>query len=414
MNCTCFATALCANRFATHHSALAPRRRLRRRPTVATAYSPQVTTILKEIASFNGTSAEAKRLTTRALTLATTIPPPSSDDINPSQDGVTALYNALRDAGLLRAFAALRAPPGTKIDKSISVPRLIEQAGLPLSALSPRQSTVFGWQVAGVAVVAIMIQLLKSVGLEQYARPVLFAIGGSLLADQLLLRGLIFESAYRALLPAYGEKVLRHEAGHFLAAYLHGLAVRGYVLSASEALRAGIPGQAGTLFSDDDMYVELKRGKLSNRAIDRYSIVSMAGIAAEAINYGEAEGGESDVQALLRLLTTLQPPWTERNVRSQARWAVLESIMLLRGNAEAFEALCDAMRERKSLAECVLCIEANFVGGEVSQVSSGADSEDRAVDEDAAERLQERERSIVEELERLRAEFERINDSSME
>lgn len=216
--------------------------------------------------------------------------------------------------------------------------------------------------------------------------------------DSLALKGMVFERIYQMLFPEYAEKVLAHEAGHFLAAYLHGLPVQGYVLSASEALDAGIPGQAGTLFSDDELFAELRMGKLTNRAIDRYSIVAMAGIAAEAINYGEAEGGESDVAALLRLLTTLQPPWTEGSVRSQARWAVLEAVLLLRRNEGAFIALRDAMRERKSLGECILSIEDNFVAPEVEEVETPNTAKSSSIEE--------RERVIVAELERIRRQVE--------
>lgn len=83
----------------------------------------------------------------------------------------------------------------------------------------------------------------------------------------------------------------------------------------------------------------------------------MAGIAAEAMCYGEAEGGESDVTALLQLLTSLQPPWTPAEVQSQARWAVVSSVALLRENKDAFEALSRDMNERKPLGDCIASIE---------------------------------------------------------
>lgn len=233
------------------------------------------------------------------------------------------------------------------------------------------------------------------------------------MVDQLALRGAVFEGIYRGLFPAYREKVLKHEAGHFLAAYLHGLAVRGYVLSAAEAVRAGIPGQAGTLFEDEELFADLRKGVLSNRAIDRFSIVTMAGIAAEAIHYGEAEGGESDVAALIRMLTTLSPPWKEQVVREQARWAVLEAVLLLRQNVKAYDALCEAMRERKSLGDCVLVIEENFVAPEpifieVAKTNDG-DGKD-SIERNTQEMFQEREKAILAELERIKAQVEQLEN----
>ena len=61
-----------------------------------------------------------------------------------------------------------------------------------------------------------------------------------------LLSGAIFESATRLLFPAYKQKVIQHEAGHFLLAYLLGCPIQGYFLSAWDASTAGIRGQAGT------------------------------------------------------------------------------------------------------------------------------------------------------------------------
>ena len=42
------------------------------------------------------------------------------------------------------------------------------------------------------------------------------------------------------------------------------------------------------------------RGQLRRETIDRLSIITMAGIAAEALQFGNAEGGRSDEAALVR------------------------------------------------------------------------------------------------------------------
>lgn len=263
---------------------------------------------------------------------------------------------------------------------------------------------MLAWQFAGVAVVVGVVQLANAFGVGNLARPLLIGVGGALLLDQIVLKGVLFEGVYRGLFPKYEEKVVKHEAGHFLAAYLYGLAVRGYVLSAIEAFKAGIPGQAGTLFEDGEMYDGLKRGKVGGSVVDRFAVVSMAGIAAEAVHYGEAEGGESDMRSLLTLLTGLQPPWTAGDVRTEARWAVLEAVVLIRENERAFEALCEAMRQRKSLGECVLCIEDNIERKEEAVVG-GADGEGHKNEQ---ELLEEKERAIVAELERIRKQADHL------
>ena len=43
-----------------------------------------------------------------------------------------------------------------------------------------------------------------------------------------------------------------------------------------------------------------------------------------------------------------------------ARWATANAVLLLRDHPEAFEALCDALRARASVGECVGALEAAF------------------------------------------------------
>ena len=341
------------------------------------------------------------------ISQAAPIQPPN--DTSTSDDAsVTPVYKRMRETGLLQGFGSARSAITSRQHGPVTVASLVAQVGLPLSALSPRQSTLFVWQAAGALAVIATIQLLSAVGLQSYARPALVVLGVSLAADQFILRGMIFETVYRALFPRYSEKIVTHEAGHFLAAYLCGLPVRGYILSAKEALEAGIPGQAGTLFADDDLAVEIRKGKVTAGGVDRFSIVAMAGIAAEAITYGEAEGGEADITDLLRLLTTLQPPWTEQSVRSQARWAVLQAVLLLRGNQKAFEALQQAMKERKSLGECVACIEENFVEVE-SNISQKMKKNKQGRDSDKENEIAEREKAIIKELEKIREKVDELS-----
>jgi len=102
-------------------------------------------------------------------------------------------------------------------------------------------------------------------------------------------------------------------------------------------------------------------GFLTDATIDRYSIVLMAGIAAEALEYGQAEGGQSDEAALLRVLTCLNPPWSKERVFNQARWAVLQAILILKKQKKAYDALVDALSRKKPLGDCIALIEAHYV-----------------------------------------------------
>lgn len=49
-------------------------------------------------------------------------------------------------------------------------------------------------------------------------------------------------------------------------------------------------------------------------------MVLFAGIAAEALVYGEAEGGESDENLFKALVGELQPPWNSAKVHCALRF----------------------------------------------------------------------------------------------
>lgn len=53
---------------------------------------------------------------------------------------------------------------------------------------------------------------------------------GLIFADRLLLNGAVAETLTRLIVPGYRERIIRHEAGHFLVAYLLGCPVQGCLL----------------------------------------------------------------------------------------------------------------------------------------------------------------------------------------
>jgi hypothetical protein len=101
-------------------------------------------------------------------------------------------------------------------------------------------------------------------------------------------------------------------------------------------------------------------GRLGREAVDRYSVVAMAGIAAEAAQNGRAEGGQADEAALIRLLGSLDggKTWDLPRVRNQARWAASQALLLLREHGAAYKALCEALRRGESVGGSVMAIEA--------------------------------------------------------
>ena len=79
------------------------------------------------------------------------------------------------------------------------------------------------------------------------------------------------------------DRILHHEAGHFLVAQLLDIPVVDYTLSPWEAWRRGLPGQGGVVFDSQAIEQEVNQGQISAQLLNRYCMVWMAGIAAEAL-----------------------------------------------------------------------------------------------------------------------------------
>lgn len=156
--------------------------------------------------------------------------------------------------------------------------------------------------------------------------------------------------------PTHRDRVLRHEAGHFLVAQQLEIPVVGYTLNAWEAFRAGQPGLGGVQFDVKDLEAELQQGKLSVQRVDRYCTVWMAGVAAEQMVYGNAEGGSDDRTKLRETLVRLGIAVSELDQRE--RLAVLRAKTLLQNHESAYEALVVALEERRSINECYQAIAA--------------------------------------------------------
>jgi hypothetical protein len=150
--------------------------------------------------------------------------------------------------------------------------------------------------------------------------------------------------------PAHRERVIRHEAGHFLTAQQLKIPVVGYTLSAWEAFRQGQSGQGGVQFDTQELDAELQQGKLSAQLIERYCTVWMAGIAAEQLAYPNSEGGADDRQKFRETLVRLGVPASE--LQQRERVSILRAKDLLQKHEAAYDALVAALQERLSIEQC--------------------------------------------------------------
>lgn len=114
-------------------------------------------------------------------------------------------------------------------------------------------------------------------------------------------------------------------------------------------------GEAGTIFLDQTLFEQLEKAKVSASSLDRYSTIVMGGIAAEALTFQNAQGGSSDEQALILLMSLLGFPLDR--ISNQARWAALRAVLVIKDYPEAYEALVAALQAGKSVGQCVLAIE---------------------------------------------------------
>jgi len=146
------------------------------------------------------------------------------------------------------------------------------------------------------------------------------------------------------------DRVLRHEAGHFLAAYYLGIPVTGYTLTAWSAFRQRKSGLGGVQFDLAQLETEPIDSQQIPLWIERLSIVLMAGIAAEILVDKQAQGGANDCQQLRSLLKS--SGLSDLAQAQKERWAILQAQNLLQTHSEIYHRLIIAMADRQSIEAC--------------------------------------------------------------
>lgn len=277
---------------------------------------------------------------------------------------MTELYNVLRQQNHLTLFGAIDVKKPLAAGSHNVPPSLLEQIlDLPMSALTPKPTNTLLLAGGAVALLEAAVAAFTGIPLNVLAfLTVLIAV-----VDRLFVNGAVLESLLKILSPGTQAKIVRHEAGHFLAAYLLGCPVEGIVLSAWAALQDRRFGtrqvSAGTSFFDPQLSQQINtQSRVTRSSIDRYSIIVMAGIAAEADFYGRADGGAGDEMALVAFLSQLNAgskgkTWNSDSIRNQARWGALQAVLLLRHYKEAYAALVDALERGGTLGDCIYAIE---------------------------------------------------------
>ncbi|MEA5514288.1 ATP-dependent Zn protease [Nodularia sp. UHCC 0506] len=155
--------------------------------------------------------------------------------------------------------------------------------------------------------------------------------------------------------PEHRDRIIHHEAGHFLTAHLLDIPVTGYTLSAWEAWRQGQPGQGGVSFDDGELATQLQRGTISTQIIDRYCTIWMAGIVAETLVFDHAQGGSDDQSKLTGVLAGLG--FSPADIQQKKRFHLLQAKNLLQENWSSYEVLVKSMQQRVSVIDCQRIID---------------------------------------------------------
>ena len=101
------------------------------------------------------------------------------------------------------------------------------------------------------------------------------------------------------MFPDYRERVRRHEAAHFLVAYLLGLPVTGYSLDI---------GAAHVDVAEADLERRLIEKFLEEEQVNVYAVSVMAGVVGEATKFETVEGQTADLMDLQKVLNRTAGP----------------------------------------------------------------------------------------------------------
>ena len=91
--------------------------------------------------------------------------------------------------------------------------------------------------------------------------------------------------------------------------------------------------------------------------LDQLTAVSVAGVCAEILAFGNAEGGYADLSKLRQLLSNAEPQLSEKEMENRIRYGLGFAMGQLRRHLGALDALAEVMEQDGDVAECVLAIE---------------------------------------------------------
>ncbi|PKI78169.1 hypothetical protein CRG98_001497, partial [Punica granatum] len=152
---------------------------------------------------------------------------------------VASAYSFLKEKGFLPNFGRFRNIV-LEGPREVTPTVLKSSTGLDVSRFSPKKWGLSGSSAAVLAAFLGGVSFLLSQGID--IRPNLAAVLGLAFLDSVFLGGCCF-AQISSYWPPLRRRILVHEAGHLVAAYLMGCPIRGVILDPIVAMQMGIQGQ---------------------------------------------------------------------------------------------------------------------------------------------------------------------------
>lgn len=157
-----------------------------------------------------------------------------------------------------------------------------------------------------------------------------------------------FIDQFSQVFPDYRQRVLRHEAAHFLTAHLLGVPVVNYSLSL---------GKEHTDLAEAALQRRLIQQKLAEDEVNKLGVIAMAGATSEAMNYEEVIGQTADMMDLQRIMNRSESPLNSSAQQNLTRWSSYQAAAMLKKYSKEYQALQEAMNRGASIAECIRAVE---------------------------------------------------------
>jgi len=149
-------------------------------------------------------------------------------------------------------------------------------------------------------------------------------LGAGLSVPGLLQAALI--QIRRLISDEFRQRLIVHEAGHLLVGYCMGLPVADY--KANDAIL-----NACSFFAlDEDV-----AGRLDHRQVDVLCGVSLAGVVAESIKFGDGLGGFADLSQLQGFISRASPRLDDKQQKERVRWGCVSAYTTLKRNEVALD-----------------------------------------------------------------------------